>query len=84
MDHDTVRTYDGNFKSHPVGVALDANGMGYDRSVPLDGNGAPQGAAGEDSNPTNDLLLDSGGFVQCLTCHGVHYVDSNTLTVDGP
>ena len=22
--------------------------------------------------------------VQCLTCHGVHYVDSNTLTVDGP
>ena len=84
MDHDTVRTYDGNFKSHPVGVALNANGMGYDRSVPLDGNGAPQGAAGEDSNPTNDLLLDGGGFVQCLTCHGVHYVDSNTLTVDGP
>ena len=84
MDHESVRTYDGNFKSHPVGVALNTNGMGYDRSVPLDGNGAPQGGAGVDGNPTNDLLLDSGGLVQCLTCHGVHYVDSNTLSVDGP
>jgi len=84
MDHNSVRNYDGSFKSHPVGVALDSNGMGYDRAVPLDGNGAPQGGAGVDSNPSNDLLLDSGGLVQCLTCHGVHYVDSNTLTVDGP
>ena len=84
MDHESVRTYDGNLKSHPVGVALDANGMGYDRPVPLDGNGAPQGGAGVDGNPTNDLLLDSGGLVQCVTCHGVHHVDSNTLSVDGP
>ena len=84
MDHTSVHTYDGNFKSHPVGIALDANGMGYDRTVPLDGNGAEQGAAGEDANPTNDLLFDGTGLVQCLTCHGVHYVDSNTLSVDGP
>ena len=84
MDHTSVHTYDGNFKSHPVGVALDANGMGYDRTVPLDGNGAEQGTAGEDTNPTNDLLFDGTGLVQCLTCHGVHYVDSNTLSVDGP
>jgi len=84
MDHESVHTYDGNFKSHPVGVALDTNGMGYDRTVPLDGNGAPQGGAGGDSNPTNDLLLDSAGMVQCLTCHGVHYADSNTLSVDSP
>jgi hypothetical protein len=84
MDHESVRTYDGNFKSHPVGVALNTNGMGYDRPVPLDGNGAPQGGTGVDGNPTNDLLLDSAGLVQCLTCHGVHYVDSNTLSVDGP
>lgn len=84
MDDVSVHTYDGSFKSHPVGVALDSNGMGYDRPVPLDGNGAPQGGAGVDSNPTNDYLLDSGGLVQCLTCHGVHYVDSNTLSVDGP
>lgn len=84
MDHETVRSYDGNFKSHPVGVALNTNGMGYDRSVPLDGNGAPQGSAGVDGNPTNDLRLDGTGLVQCLTCHGVHYVDSNTLSVDEP
>lgn len=84
MDHNSVHTYDGSFKGHPVGVALDSNGMGYDRPVPLDGNGAPQGGPGADSNPTNDLLLDSSGLVQCLTCHGVHHVDSNTLSVDGP
>ena len=82
MDHESVRTYDGNFKSHPVGVALDANGMGYDRPVPLDGNGSPQGGPGEDGNPTNDFLFDSAGLVQCLTCHGVHYADSNTLSLD--
>jgi hypothetical protein len=84
MDHDAVRTYDGSFKSHPVGVSLDVNGMGYDRPVPLDRNGAIQGTVGADTNPTNDLLFDGTGLVQCLTCHGVHYVDSNTLTVDGP
>ena len=84
MDHNSVHTYDGNYKSHPVGVFLDANGMGYDRSVPLDGNGAEQGSADMDANPTNDFLFDDGGLVQCLSCHGVHYVDSNTLSVDGP
>jgi len=83
MTHTEVETWDGNPKSHPVGVPLDANGAGYDRSAPLDGNGAPQGGGGDDANPTNDLLFDAGNRVQCLTCHGVHYVDSNTLTVDG-
>lgn len=84
MDHTAVETWDGAPKSHPVGVGLNANGRGYDRTVPLDGNGAAQGSAGVDANPTNDLLLDASGHVQCLTCHGVHYVDSNTLTVDQP
>ena len=85
MTHDSAggtREYDGNRKSHPVGVTLNANGKGYDRSVPLDGNGGDQGVGG-DANPTNDLVLDAGGRVQCLTCHGVHGVDSNTLTIDG-
>jgi predicted CXXCH cytochrome family protein len=78
-----VENWDGNPKSHPVGVGLNANGAGYDRAAPLDGNGDPQGGGGDDANPTNDLLFDAGGLVQCLTCHGVHYVDSNTQTVDG-
>ena len=94
MTHDTdrvggggVRTWDGNFKSHPVGVGLGTNGRGYDRVEPLDGNGLAQngtGPADADGNATNDLRLDPAGNVQCLSCHGVHYADSNTTTVDGP
>lgn len=76
-----VGSYDGNYKSHPVGVGLDANSKGYDRAVPLDGHGLGQDT-GDDGNPTNDLELDQFGDVQCLTCHGVHYADSNTQTVD--
>jgi len=84
MTHTDVETWDGTAKSHPVGVVLDANGQGYDRSVPLDGNGADQGSGGADQNPTNDLVFDSSNFVQCTTCHATHFADSNTQTVDGP
>jgi hypothetical protein len=79
-----VGTWDGNFKSHPVGVGLNANAKGYDRSVPLDGHGLAQEAGKYDSNPSNDLAFDQFGNVQCLSCHGVHNVDSNTQTTDGP
>ena len=82
MDHLDARTWDGNRKSHPVGVALGANGKSYDRTVALDGNGAEQGAAGADSNPSNDLVFDAEGRVQCTTCHGIHAADGNTLTDD--
>jgi hypothetical protein len=78
-----VQSYDGNFKSHPVGVGLNANAQGYDRAAPLDGHGVAQDT-GDDGNPTNDLRLDQFGNVQCLTCHGVHYADSNTETLDQP
>lgn len=81
MTHTAVETYDGSYKSHPVGVALNANGRGYDRAAPLDGNGDPQGGGGDDANPSNDLVLESGRM-QCYTCHGVHYADGNSLTVD--
>lgn len=84
MNHDGVRTYDGNMKSHPVGVALGANGGGYDRVTPLDANGAVQGGGGVDANPTNDIALASDSTVQCLSCHGVHHADGNSSTVDNP
>jgi hypothetical protein len=64
-------------KGHPVGMPL--GGGLYDRGAPLEANG---GAAGTDGNATNDLKL-VGGNVQCLTCHGVHFADSNSQTVDG-
>lgn len=82
MDHTALHTWDGTKKSHPVGVALNVNGLGYDRAVPLDGNGAPQGSVGRDGNLSNDYPLDAGGRLQCLSCHGVHRADSNTSTED--
>jgi nitrate/TMAO reductase-like tetraheme cytochrome c subunit len=84
MDHTSVETYDGSPKGHPVGIPLNANGRGYDRVTPLDGNGAVQGSGQADSNASNDLQLDYAGRVQCLSCHGVHGADSNSLTEDQP
>jgi hypothetical protein len=73
------------FNSHPVGIALNANSGNYDRAVPLDGDGQPlTGGADADGNPSNDLKFDGNGNIHCLTCHGVHYADSNTESVDGP
>lgn len=78
MDHNGVNTYDGAYKSHPVGVPLNANGAGYDRvGAILDGNGSVQGSPG-DGLAWNDLTLDAGNNVQCLTCHDVHHAMSNT------
>jgi len=80
MDHTSIDTYDGNYKSHPVGVRLDAvGGSASNRATPLDGDGSAS-----DANPSNDLKLDGSGNVQCLTCHAVHYADSNTASEDGP
>jgi hypothetical protein len=70
--------------SHPVGEGLNANGKGYDRAAPLDGDGSVQGVGGGDGNHSNDFNFDAEGLVQCMTCHGIHYADSNTLTEDGP
>ena len=84
MDHTAVETWDGTEKSHPVGVVLGVNGLGYDRAAPLDGNGALQGSVGRDTNAGNDYLLDAGGRLQCLSCHGIHRADSNTTTEDIP
>ncbi len=76
-----VRTWDGSYKSHPSGVTLNQNGMNYDRSVPLDADGASQPSDGISSN---DLKVrDTGGgamMVTCLSCHAPHYADSNSST----
>lgn len=85
--------WDGEMKSHPVGVSLNANGGGYDRK-PLDVDGVQQGTS-SDANSTNDLLLFqdyttmlttfgnlTSGDVQCMTCHAPHWTDSNSQTVD--
>ncbi|HSN91979.1 MAG TPA: hypothetical protein VLS93_12185 [Anaeromyxobacteraceae bacterium] len=72
---DGIRTF-----SHPVGETL---AKAYDRTgAILDANGAVQGGASADANPTNDLRLDPGGRVRCTSCHRPHNADSNSLTVD--
>jgi hypothetical protein len=92
MDHVRARGLDRSYLpngvrkfSHPVGVGLNANGFGSDRTVILDSDGTA-GASATDGlggvpNPTNDLVL-TGGVLGCTTCHAVHNADSNSLTVD--
>jgi len=80
MDHTAAGTYTGTPRSHPVGILLNANGGGYDRAIPLDANGAAQGAGG-DGNAGNDLKTDAGGRIQCWTCHAAHFAPSNSAAV---
>jgi predicted CXXCH cytochrome family protein len=66
--------------SHPVGETLSKP---YDRAANAirDANGAAQATAG-DGLATNDLALDAGGTVRCMSCHFPHGADSNSLTED--
>jgi hypothetical protein len=82
-----------NVFSHPVAEKLNANAKGYDRTAPLDVNGAAQSGArfatngAGESNATNNLVLDASSpdnMVRCLSCHRLHYTDSNSLTVHQP
>lgn len=77
-----------NVFSHPVGQGLNENSKNYDRTSPLDANGIPQDGprytGDKDGNPSNNLVLDSVGKIRCLTCHRIHYTDSNSLTEDIP
>lgn len=83
----SAKTYTGNRLSHPVGVSIPAAQMFH--STPLEPNGNPQtnpprysGNGTGDTNASNNLILDATGKVQCLTCHGIHYTDSDSSTVD--
>lgn len=43
-----------------------------------------KGSSGQNANPTDNLILDANFQIRCLTCHGVHYVDSDSSTIDAP
>lgn len=75
----SVRTYTGNPLSHPVGMALPATSTFHNPPLDVDGNAQPS-----DGNTTNDFKLLAGDVVSCTSCHGIHYTDSNSGTVDGP
>ncbi len=87
-----VRVWDGNPKSHPVNVSLSSvtNPNQY-FPQPLEPNFNPQTGAPryhingiDDNNNTNNLVLDASGRIRCMTCHGVHFTDSNSTTIDIP
>lgn len=40
--------------------------------------------AGGDLNATNNVVVDSTKKIRCLSCHGMHYTDSNAATIDQP
>lgn len=90
-----VTTYDGTKKSHPVvkDLTTDVDPNQFVGAAPLEPiwinssqTAAPryhQNAAG-DTNETNNIVFDSSGKVRCLSCHGVHYTDSDSVTRDEP
>lgn len=40
--------------------------------------------AGGDANLTNNIIVNANYEIRCLSCHGIHYTDSDSSTVDGP
>ena len=62
--------------SHPVNISYNAAAGSFNKP-PVNPNLA---------NPTSDLnasLTQTGGTLLCSTCHGVHFTDSKSSTVDG-
>jgi predicted CxxxxCH...CXXCH cytochrome family protein len=58
--------------SHPVGVPFSGTKAGF-KAIPINS-----------ANPTADLnIYLKNGNVSCSTCHGVHFTDSRSSTVDG-
>ncbi len=62
-------------------------------AVPLEpqaANWAVQGGSrghlngGTDTNLTNNITFGIDGTISCLSCHNIHYSDSNASTVDTP
>ncbi|SPP99734.1 hypothetical protein NBG4_110037 [Candidatus Sulfobium mesophilum] len=39
---------------------------------------------GSDAKLTNNITTDTGGRINCHSCHNIHYADSDSRTVDTP
>lgn len=89
-----LKTYDGSKKSHPVlkNISTDvADPTGFIGAAPVEPNASAQTGApryhlnsATDTNATNNIVFDSAGKIRCLSCHGMHYTDSDSSTVDTP
>jgi len=89
------QAWTGNKRSHPVGLNLTTevnDSAQFVGSAPLEPSsagwspqtGAPRyaGNGGTDNNTTNNIVLDSNSRVRCMSCHGIHYTDSDSSTED--
>ena len=86
-----VREWDGNIKSHPLvkDISTDVTNPTQFVGTPLDANyttqtTSPRYHGDSDGNPTNNIVFDKNGKVRCLSCHGIHYTDSDSTTYDTP
>lgn len=93
-----VKVYDGTRKNHPIVKNLTSdvsNPARFIGAAPYEPNckgaacaqtGSPRyhQNGGSDTNTTNNIVFDAQGKIRCLSCHGVHYTDSNSTTVDQP
>ncbi|MBF0327652.1 MAG: hypothetical protein HQL10_00670 [Nitrospirae bacterium] len=90
-----VRTWNNGLKkSHPVSVPL-VGGTTYN-SVPLEPAAASFAAqtgsryasnGGTDNNTSNNMVFDNSTGtpkISCMTCHKVHFADSDSATNDAP
>ncbi len=75
--HRSRNTTDQTKGTHPVAVNYAATVAAH----PTAFYSPPQNA--NPANPTSAMKL-VGGQVICSTCHGIHFTDSNSRTVDGP
>lgn len=95
----SVREYTGNYLSHPVSKSLTTVSYPDQfNPAPLEpvyvfspaGTIAAQTGiryrdnGGNDTNFTNNIVLDAENKVRCLSCHRIHYGDSDSTTVDLP
>lgn len=86
-----VREWDGNIKSHPLvkNISTDVINTTQFVGTPLDANysaqtTSPRYHVDSDGNPTNNIVFDKNGKIRCLSCHGIHYTDSDAGTYDSP
>ncbi len=85
-----TRTYTGNKKSHPILSNLTSDvtdSAQFVGAAPLENNGNAQTGAPRyagngtgDTIVTNNIVFDAAGKIRCLSCHSIHYSDSDATT----
>lgn len=87
--HPVVKIFS-NAQGEERSAGLDGTQFNTAPLEPASANWEEQGGAryhingGSDKNETNNIVVDSSKQIRCLSCHGIHYTDSSSGTVDEP